>query len=52
MRDVPFNGPWYRKLGFRELEERELGPGMRTIFRRELAGGYPVEQRVFLGRDL
>lgn len=52
MRDVPFNGPWYLRLGFRELEERELGPGLRSIFQRELAGGYPVEHRVFLVRDL
>ncbi|AKF03689.1 GNAT family N-acetyltransferase [Sandaracinus amylolyticus] len=52
MRDVPFNGPWYLRLGFRELDEREIGPGMRTIFQRELAGGYPVERRVFLARDL
>lgn len=52
MRDIPFNGPWYARLGFRELHENELGPGLRSIFQRELAGGYPVAQRVFLGRDL
>ena len=52
MREVPFNGPWYVRIGFRELEEPELGPGMRTIFERELRGGYPIERRVFLGRDL
>lgn len=52
MRAIPFNGPWYQRLGFRELEERELGPGLRAILRRELAGGYPIADRVILGRDL
>lgn len=52
MREVPFNGPWYQRLGFRELEERELGPGLRSILRRELAGGYPIAARVILGLDL
>lgn len=52
MREIPFNGPWYQRLGFRELEERELGPGLRTVFQRELAGGYPMEGRVILGLDL
>ena len=52
MREVPFNGPWYQRIGFRELEEPELGPGMRAVFERELRGGYPVERRVFLAREL
>jgi GNAT superfamily N-acetyltransferase len=52
MRDVPFNAPWYARLGFRELEERELGPGLRAVHQRELAGGFPVEARVFMTREL
>lgn len=52
MRAIPFNGPWYQRIGFRELDEHELGPGLRTILRRELAGGYPIADRVILGRDL
>lgn len=52
MRAIPFNGPWYERLGFRELAEDELGPGLRTILRGELAGGYPRVDRVILGRDL
>lgn len=53
MRDVPFNGPWYRaRLGFRELREDELGPGLRAIFQREMAGGLPVAERTFLARDV
>jgi len=52
MRAIPFNGPWYARMGFRELAEEELGPGLRTILRAELAGGYPRPDRVILGRDL
>ena len=52
MRAIPFNGPWYQRLGFRELAEDELGAGLRTILRGELAGGYPRVDRVILGRDL
>jgi ribosomal protein S18 acetylase RimI-like enzyme len=52
MRDVPFNAPWYRRLGFRDLAPEELGPGLRTAMRRELAGGLPISERVVLGLDL
>ncbi|NGO78533.1 GNAT family N-acetyltransferase [Streptomyces sp. YC504] len=29
--EVPWNAPYYRRLGFRVLGERELGPGLRKI---------------------
>jgi GNAT superfamily N-acetyltransferase len=32
-RDVPWNGPWYRKLGFREIHE--LGPGLAALVEAE-----------------
>lgn len=34
-RDVPWNGPWYRRLGYRELEDDEIGPELRTVMARE-----------------
>lgn len=52
MREVPFNGPWYRRVGFRELEEHELGPGLRALLHLELAGGYPIDRRVIMALDL
>ena len=34
-RDVPWNGPYYRRLGYRELAEAEVGPELRAIMERE-----------------
>jgi ribosomal protein S18 acetylase RimI-like enzyme len=34
-RDVPWNGPWYRRLGYRELAEDEIGPELRSVIARE-----------------
>ncbi|MGY1753631.1 GNAT family N-acetyltransferase [Blastococcus sp. SYSU D01042] len=37
--DVPWNGPYYRRLGFRPLDPAELTPGLREIRRHEAAHG-------------
>jgi GNAT superfamily N-acetyltransferase len=37
--DVPWNGPYYRRLGFRPLEPDELTPGLREIRRHEADHG-------------
>ncbi len=34
-RDVPWNGPFYRRLGYRELAEAEIGPELRAVMERE-----------------
>jgi len=34
-RDVPWNGPWYRRLGYRELGPEEIGPGLRAVMDHE-----------------
>jgi GNAT superfamily N-acetyltransferase len=51
-RDVPWNGPFYRKHGFRDLEPAEWTPGMRAIREREAQHGLAVEARVFMRREL
>jgi len=33
-RDVPWNGPYYTRLGFRELEPSELSPTMNLIIKK------------------
>jgi GNAT superfamily N-acetyltransferase len=38
-RDVPWNAPYYRRLGFRELPDDRLGPGMATIRAAEQSAG-------------
>ena len=51
-RDVPWNGPFYRKHGFRELPPAEWTPGMRAIREKEAQHGLHVQARVFMRRDL
>jgi GNAT superfamily N-acetyltransferase len=51
-RDVAWNGPFYRKHGFRDLTENEWTPGMAEIRRKESEHGLKVDERVFMRRDL
>jgi len=51
-RDVPWNGPFYRKHGFRDLPPGEWTPGMRAIRAREARHGLCVDAWVFMRRDL
>jgi len=50
--EVPWNAPYYRRLGFRPLEDRELGPGLREIRRLEAAHGLDRWARVCLRREI
>jgi 4-diphosphocytidyl-2-C-methyl-D-erythritol kinase len=51
-RDVPWNGPFYRKHGFTDLPPAEWTPGMRAIREKEAHNGLRVEARVFMRREL
>jgi GNAT superfamily N-acetyltransferase len=51
-RDVPWNGPFYRKHGFVELPPSAWTPGMRVIRASEAEHGLQVEARVFMRREL
>jgi len=51
-RDVPWNGPFYRRHGFRDLRPDEWSPGMRAIRNREARHGLRVDARVFMRLDL
>lgn len=51
-RDVPWNGPFYRKHGFRDLKPDEWTPDMSAIRGREMEQGLQVDVRVFMRRDL
>ncbi|MBB3038188.1 GNAT family N-acetyltransferase [Hoyosella altamirensis] len=50
--EVPWNGPYYRKLGFRYLDDRELSPGLREIRRTETMRGLDRWPRACMRRDL
>lgn len=49
---VPWNAPYYARLGFRRLVEAELTPELRAIREREVAQGLDRWPRVAMRRDL
>ena len=51
-RDVPWNGPFYRKNGFRDLSEEEWTDDMPKIREAETAQGLVPDARVFMRREL
>lgn len=51
-RDVPWNEPYYERLGFRTLADGELGQRLRTILEKEAAVGLPPELRIAMRMDL
>ena len=51
-RDVPWNGPFYRKQGFKDLRPSEWTPGMKEIREKEARHGLLVDARVFMRRQL
>ena len=50
--EVPWNAPYYQRLGFRPLAESEVTPGLRAIRRHEAAHGLDRWPRVSMRRDL
>jgi len=50
-RDVPWNAPFYRKRGFRDLSPAEWTPDMLAIREREIQHGLRVDARVFMRRE-
>lgn len=51
-RDVPWNAPLYRHLGFRDLAEDEIGPELRRLRDDEAAHGLDPALRVGMRRDV
>lgn len=50
--DVPWNGPYYARLGFRTLDETTLSPALREILQAEAAFGLPMAHRICMQLDL
>ncbi|CAN5217535.1 GNAT family N-acetyltransferase [soil metagenome] len=50
-REVPWNAPYYRQLGFVEVADGALTPGMLAIRAEHLARGLDETARVFMGRE-
>ncbi len=51
-RSIPWNAPFYLKMGFRTWEDRDLSPGFQLIRQQEKAAGLPLYDRVIMYRDL
>jgi GNAT superfamily N-acetyltransferase len=47
-RDLPWNAPFYAKLGFRILDTSELTEGFQAIRQHEEEAGLPIEDRVIM----
>ncbi|NEE19500.1 GNAT family N-acetyltransferase, partial [Streptomyces sp. SID7499] len=50
--DVPWNAPYYARIGFRVLAERELTEGLRAIRAEEAQHGLDRWPRVCMRREL
>ncbi|MBT2509857.1 GNAT family N-acetyltransferase [Streptomyces sp. ISL-98] len=50
--DVPWNAPYYARIGFRTLADAELTDGLRQIRRDEAAHGLDRWPRVCMRREL
>ena len=51
-RDVPWNAPLYRHLGFRDLDQATLGPELRAVRDDEAAHGLDPATRVCMRAEL
>jgi len=49
-RDVPWNAPYYRRLGFLDIDDKRLAPDLLEIRREHLARGLDESARVFMER--
>ncbi len=50
--DVPWNAPYYERLGFRHLCDTELTPGLRAVRAREAERGLDAWPRTTMRRDI
>lgn len=51
-RDVPWNGPYYRRLGFAEIPPAAWGPQLRAIRQAERLAGIDVAPRIAMRKVL
>lgn len=50
-RDIPWNAPWYRRLGFVDIPDDALPPVLRHVRAEHIARGLDESLRVFMRRD-
>jgi GNAT superfamily N-acetyltransferase len=47
-RDLPWNAPFYAKLGFQTIDKSELSLGFQEIRQQEIEAGLPIAERVIM----
>lgn len=50
--DVPWNGPYYARLGFRALDAATISPALQAVRRAEESAGLPMSHRICMQLDL
>ncbi len=50
--DVPWNGPYYGRLGFRTLDVAALSPALQKVWQAEADAGLPMAHRICMQLDL
>ncbi|QCO17645.1 GNAT family N-acetyltransferase (plasmid) [Azospirillum brasilense] len=51
-RTVPWNEPYYQRLGFVTLDDRQLGPRLQAVLDAERRAGLPIAQRCAMRKTL
>lgn len=51
-RDIPWNGPYYTRLGFRPIEDAQLSADLQAVRQAEAAAGLPINDRFCMQLDL
>jgi len=51
-RDIPWNAPYYARLGFVPLADEMLPPGLRALREAEGAAGLPLTARMAMRLDV
>ncbi|WP_137725255.1 GNAT family N-acetyltransferase [Prescottella subtropica] len=50
--DVPWNAPYYTRLGFTAVTDDDLGPGLQEVRRHETARGLDIAPRIVMTRHV
>lgn len=51
-RDIPWNAPYYRRLGFLDIPEAALSDALRAVRREHVARGLDEDARLFMQRPV
>lgn len=51
-RHVPWNAPYYARLGFTEIPGDTIGPGLRLVLERQRAAGLDMARRLAMRRSV